>query len=191
MNNNKRLLIIFILVALMQLFVPAKMIWDREAILATGKEYRFKTAPLDPNDPFRGKYIVLQYSENRFQVPQESEWSTNETVFVLLKKDAKGFAAIESVSKEKPKADMDFVKAQVSSLTNDTQNLIIHYPFDRFYMEESKAPIAESVYVETVLDTAKVAYAIVRIKDGEAVLKDVVIDGVSIQLLAKMRKKKN
>lgn len=191
MNNKKLFLIAFILVALAQLFVPAKMIWNREVILSTGKEYRFKTAPIDPTDPFRGKYITLQYSENRIQVPQGSEWSSNETVYVLLKKDANGFASIESVSKEKPKTNLDFVKAKVGYLTNEVHNLIIQYPFDRFYMEESKAPIAESVYAEATLDTTKVAYALVRIKNGEAVLKDVLIDGITIQQLAKIRKKKN
>ena len=55
MIKMKILLSVFILVALVQLFVPAKMILDREDILDMGKEYKFKTEPIDPNDPFRGK----------------------------------------------------------------------------------------------------------------------------------------
>lgn len=54
MTNKKTLLSVFILVAIVQLYVPAKMILDREDILDTGKEYKFKTEPIDPNDPFRG-----------------------------------------------------------------------------------------------------------------------------------------
>ena len=40
MINKKILLSVFILVALVQLFVPAKMILDREDILDKGKEYK-------------------------------------------------------------------------------------------------------------------------------------------------------
>ena len=60
---NKKILLIsaFVLVVLVQLYVPAKMIWGREEVLNTGTEYKFRTAPIDPNDVFRGKYINLNY----------------------------------------------------------------------------------------------------------------------------------
>ena len=53
-------------------------------------------------------------------------------------------------------------------------------PFDRFYMEESKAPKAEKVYNAANSDQRKETYALVYIKDGTAVLNDVIIDGQSI-----------
>ena len=59
--------------------------------------------------------------------------------------------------------------------------LAIDYPFDRYYMEESKAYDAELTYRKSQLDTSQIAYALVSIKDGEAVLKDVLINGVSIR----------
>ncbi|MBA4241981.1 MAG: GDYXXLXY protein, partial [Sphingobacteriaceae bacterium] len=52
MANKKLLLVTFCVVALIQLYVPAKMIFDSEDILTTGKEFKFKTEPIDPNDPF-------------------------------------------------------------------------------------------------------------------------------------------
>ncbi|HMB62545.1 MAG TPA: hypothetical protein VKN36_05700, partial [Eudoraea sp.] len=61
------------------------------------------------------------------------------------------------------------------------------YPFDRFYMEESKANEAELTYRQSQRDTSKITYALVRIKNGEAVLKDVMIDGISIRELVKTK----
>lgn len=47
-------------------------------------------------------------------------------------------------------------------------------------MEEFKAPEAETIYRESIRDTARLTYALVYIKNGEAVLKDVIVDGLSI-----------
>lgn len=181
MNNKKLLLTVFAVVALVQLYVPAKMIWNREVILKSGTEYKFKTAPIDPSDPFRGKYITLSFEENTVQIYNETHWTSGEQIFVYLTTDKDGFAKIKSVSKEKPENDQEFLKAKVGFVTGDRpNNLTINYPFDRFYMEESKAPEAELMYQESQQDLNKITYALVSIKNGYAVLKDVLIDGVSI-----------
>jgi uncharacterized membrane-anchored protein len=188
MNTKNKVLIVFILVSLVQLFIPAKMIFDREDVLATGKEFKFRTQPIDPNDPFRGKFVSLQFSENSILIQNQIDWLNNETVFVLLTINNDGFAKIKSVSKIKPLETVDFVKAKVDYIQNsDSTRLFIEYPFTRFYMEESKAPMAELVYNETVVDTNIVTYGLVSIKDGEAVLKDVLINETSIVEIVKAR----
>jgi len=192
MSSEKILLSVFILVALAQLYVPAKMILDREEILETGTEYKFSTAPIDPNDPFRGKYIILSYKDNVVAVKDEKSWATGETVYVSLVKDEAGFAKIASVSKEKPSENKDFVKAEVSAVSSDgTNKLTLYYPFDRYYMEESKAYDAEIIYAESAQDSTQIAYALVSIKEGEAVLKDVLINGTPIKEIVKAKQKNN
>lgn len=182
MNKRKLILAAFILVALAQLFVPVKMILDREDVLASGIDFKFRTAPIDPNDPFRGKYISLQYENNVIEIQNEKDWLNGEDIYVILANDSNGFAKIESVSKKKPFDEVSFVKAKVNYITdNGAKQLTVYYPFDRFYMEESKALEAEQVYRESVPDSTQVAYALVKIKDGEAVLKDVLINDVSIR----------
>lgn len=186
MNSKKISLTAFIVIAIIQLAIPAKMIWDKERILETGKEFKFETAPIDPSDPFRGKYIVLQYKENTVQVDSEDPWVEGEKIYVILKTDAKGFAAIDNVSKEKPADNTDFVRAKVQFTSGvHSKTLGISYPFDRFYMEESKAYDAEQAYIKSQLDSTKTTYALVNIKNGEAVLKDVLIDGTSIAEIVK------
>nr|WP_298924454.1 GDYXXLXY domain-containing protein [uncultured Allomuricauda sp.] len=192
MNSKKVLFPLFILVVLAQLYVPAKMIWDKEDVLDSGKEFKFKTAPIDPSDPFRGKYIVLSYDENTIEIPDEHDWIRGEVIYVSMIEDNEGFAKIKAVSKEKLDPNEDFVKAEVGFITSfDTTKLTIDYPFDRFYMEESKAYDAELTYRESQRDTTKITYALVNLKNGDAVLKDVLIDGIPIRALVKARQEEN
>lgn len=172
--------------AIIQLAIPAKMIWDKEKILETGKEFKFETAPVDPTDPFRGKYIVLQFNENSIEIETDDNWVSGENIYVVLKPNVKGFSTIDYVSKEKPADTEDFVLAKIEYVSGDKfKTISISYPFDRFYMEESKAYDAEQQYIASQLDSTKTTYALVKIKDGDAVLKDVMIDGVSIREIVK------
>lgn len=181
MNNKKILLTALIVVAVVQLTIPIKMIWDKEDVLELGKEFKFETEAVDPTDPFRGKYIVLRFKENRIAIDSDRDWKEGENVFVHLNMDPHGFAKIKSVSKEKPTDTQDFVKAKVQFIdTFRSRTMNIAYPFDRFYMEESKAFDAEQEYIKSQADSTKTTYALVSIKDGYAVLKDVLIDGVSV-----------
>jgi uncharacterized membrane-anchored protein len=181
MNNKKILFAVFVLVALVQLYVPAKIIWDREEILKTGSEFKFKTVPIDPSDPFRGKYITLSYIENTVKVENENDWTMGEKIYVHLTTTKDGFAKVQSVSKEKPTENQDYLEAKVYYVSGNAANkLTIDYPFDRFYMEESKAHKAEIAYRQSQRDTSKMTYAVVRIKKGVAVLKDIMVDGIPI-----------
>jgi len=181
MNNKKLVISVFILVALVQLYVPANMIFEREEVLESGEEFKFITAPIDPNDPYRGKYIALRFKENTFEVRNPEDWSTGETVYVLFSKDTEGFAKIKSISKNKPADFQDFLKTHVSFVKrNGSNEIIIDYPFDRFYMEETKAHEAENAYTESQRDTSYKTYALVYIKNGIAVLNDVLMYDVSI-----------
>ncbi len=183
-------IIAFVLVALAQLYVPAKMIFEKEGVISGGKEFKFRCAPVDPNDPFRGKYITLRFDATSYESQGTEEWESGEDIFVLLTTDSAGYAIIKSVSKEKPDINIDYVKAKIYHSVKKSQwrtgtRLTIEYPFEKYYMEESKANPAEKMYRTSIRSSAKNAYALVSIKNGEAVLKDVMIDKVSIKELVK------
>lgn len=182
------ILVSFVFVSFIQLFIPAKMILNREEVLADGVEYYFPTAPVDPDDPFRGKYIYLNYTTNSVIVDSayadKFEW--NQEVFAGLEKDDKGVVRIANIYKEVPQNDgIIYTKALVRTIEYDKQTgqkeIYVDFPFDRFYMEESKAYDAELIYNESSRDSTSVTYAVVMVLDGKAVLKDVQIDGVSIK----------
>lgn len=191
MNKKTLLIAVFILVAFAQLFVPAKMILDREEVLNSGKEYKFKTSPIDPTDPFRGKYIILNFDEDNYEEKQSRIWNRGETIYVLFRSDQAGFAKIESVSKKAPSLNEDFLKTKVSHISyTDSTKITINFPFNRFYMEESKAYEAEKIHITSGRDTSHKTYASVYIKNGDAVLKDVLIDDVSIVEIVRESQKK-
>ncbi|MFT5167986.1 MAG: putative membrane-anchored protein [Saprospiraceae bacterium] len=181
MNYKKTLFPAFIILALAQLYVPAGMILKQENVLKTGKAFKFKTAPFDPYDPFRGKYIWLSFEANTVEVPVESEWEYDAFVYVTLTTDKEGFAKIASVSEEKPTDSPDFVQAKSWGKSTADSLLTVNYLFDRFYMEESKAVEAEQTYVEAQRDSSMIAYALVKVKNGNAVIENVFIDDVPIK----------
>ena len=68
---NKQLYISFLsLLFVAQIVVPAHMIYQQEDAIDTGVAYKFKTEPFDPSDPFRGKYITLNYEIDSFHTDE-------------------------------------------------------------------------------------------------------------------------
>lgn len=186
MKYKKIIFISFALLVFLQLWTPAAMIWNREAILKTGKVFKFRCAPVDPNDPFRGKYIILGFDENSLQQQEELKWQSGETIYVQMKNDSAGFAKIYAVHKTKPGNQTDFIKAKVDYFSNDSNNeVFIAWPFNRFYLEESKAYAAEQEYVKSLADSNNITYALVKVKNGDAVLENVFINDKPINFYIK------
>ena len=175
------LFIIFIVVALAQIFIPVQMIQNQELIIDTGVAYKFKTRPVDPTDPFRGKYINLNYEVNTFKTT-DSLWGYEQEVYVYLETDSLGFAKVHQVSKLPLDLDKDYVIAQSGWYNKREQQLHFRLPFNRYYMEETKAYDAEVAVRDRQRDSIQnLTYALVYVKDGEAVLNDVIIDDIPIK----------
>lgn len=169
---------VLILLFLVQLFVPAQMIYEQEDTLKSGTVYKFKTQPIDPSDPFRGKYIVLNYDLDSFET--EEDWSMYEgNVYVYLNTDVEGFATVKTVSKTPLPVPEDYVVAE--SKYNSGKQVNFDLPFNRFYMNENKAYDAEISVRQAQRDTTKTCYGLVYVKNGTAVLKNVFIDNTPIQ----------
>lgn len=180
MSSSKILIPAFICIALVQLYVPGRMIWDREQVLTHGKVYRFKTAPIDPTDPFRGKYIQLSFEAAAHPIEHKDDWTNGAFIYLTFSEDDSGLAKIKTVSKEEPTDTPYFLKAKVDYVTYDDV-LMITYPFERFYMEESKAYEAEQEYNLVAQNDTTLTYGLVHILAGSAVLEDVRINNISIQ----------
>jgi uncharacterized membrane-anchored protein len=181
---KKIVLILFVLVAIIQLAIPVNMILSREDVLNSGKAYKFRTMPIDPTDIFKGKYISLNFTNNIVKF-KDSLAAYEFDVYVAIDINSAGFAEIRNVYIDKPEVDYDYFAAKAYRIyDNEEEQMIrITFPFNRFYMEESKAKPAENLYNKTRNDTTQTAYALVYIKNGRAVLKDVMINDISIRLL--------
>ena len=155
----------------------------REDILKTGTQYKFKTQPVDPNDPFRGKYVTLNYEiDSADAVAMDSTIHSGDRILVYLDTDSLGYAKLHSVSKFKKNTERDYVEAKVQSYNINTKKVIFQLEFNRYYMEEFKAKPAEDIYRKYNLkqDSTDNTYAMVAVKEGEAVLKDIYINDKSI-----------
>lgn len=170
--------LLFILVIIAQLAVPAHMIYEQEATLKNGTAYKFKTKPIDPSDPFRGKYITLNYEIDSFDT-EINNWKYNMDIYVYLQKDKDGFAKVKNISKKPLDNTDDYVIARSYGYYSGSVNF--EFPFNRFYMNENKAYDAEVSVRKAQRDTLLTCYALVHIKEDKAVLKDVIINNTPIQ----------
>lgn len=176
----KHVFALFILVVIAQLFVPMQMIFGQETILKTGTAYKFRTQPVDPSDPYRGKYITLSYDINS-AISIDSTWERKQDVYVYIEEDSLGFAKLTEVSKMPLEIENDYIIAETGWYSKRSKILNFNLPFNRFYMEESKAKPAEDAFRKAQRDTLpNNTYGLVFVKDGEAVLKDVLINEIPI-----------
>lgn len=171
--------LIFILVAVLQLVIPTQMIFNQENIIETGKPYKFKTQPVDPSDPFKGKYIHLNYEADSFATT-DSVWTRSEEVFVSIANDSLNFAKVINVTRQKP-TNGDYVKAKVDWYSKYDKQLNFTFPFNEFYMNETKAYDAEIAHTKAQNDSKpNNTYALVYVRDGETVLDNVFINDIPI-----------
>lgn len=170
---------LFAVMVLVQWFIPLRTVFTQESLVNRGKIYRFKTQPIDPSDPFRGRYIVLGFEIGRFRADTSMHWTMGETAYLTLEEDAEGFAMIKDISRYVPGNTTEFIRAATGYVFDDGE-MRLELPFNRLYLEESKASQAEQAYWEAASDTTQVAYAEVAVRNGSAALLDVKINGKSI-----------
>lgn len=193
MKNKLIYIGVFILVVFAQWFVPSQMILEHEDVATNGKVFKFSTSPIDPYDAFRGKYIQLNFKEDTGNVNTETKsLNYGDDIYVTFK-DSSRFALVDSISINEPKNTSVYIKAKVSYVDNNYLGFVnskgkrpvlsIHiiYPFERFYMNEIKAPKAETAYRENSRQTKDNVYALIAIKNGVGVVNDVIIDSKSIK----------
>jgi uncharacterized membrane-anchored protein len=172
---NLRLLALLVL-ASVQLGVPASMIYKRESVLRHGRVFKFQTAPVDPVDAFRGRYVALSFQANT--APANEAFPTGTQLWAVLSEDENGFAKIERVSRSP--VDGDNVMP-VTVRWSSESSVNVDFPFDRYYMEESAAPRAEAAYRENSRQTNQNAYVTVRVYRGTAAIEELYVGGKAIR----------
>lgn len=185
--NRTFQLIVFAVAVVAQLYVPASMIFDLERTVEKGRQYKFRTQPIDPSDPFRGKYVRLNFRDDRVVKKEWLYLTTEMDLYVTLREDAEGFAVPDKLFTSKPDNGSDYLKVRYRYIINDSDTMRIAFPFDRFYMEESKALEAELAYRKSNRREASKTHALVSVWNGEGVITDVILDGRSIKEVARER----
>jgi uncharacterized membrane-anchored protein len=173
---NKLRLIIFLAVALAQISVPASMIWKRQRTLREGRVWKFRTAPVDPVDVMRGRYLALRFEAEEFPGREPSRHL--DMPYAWLKEDANGFAVVDQLNEAATGAD-DTIQAQNLGYYDGKQRL--RFSFDRFWVTEAIAPAAEKAYAKHSRREKVDAYVTVRVFNGDAAIEELYIAGLPLR----------
>lgn len=168
---------LFFCVAFIQVVTPLSMVVKREAVLKNGKQFKFKTTPVDPYDAFRGRYVALGIEQDKVPLPENIKLDYGQKIYAHIKEDEQGFAMFFKVTAERPQG-VDYLTTKVDYIRD--KQVYLQLPFDRYYMEEKAAPAAERAYRKHSRRDSKDAYVTVRIKSGFAVLEELYVGGKPI-----------
>lgn len=191
-TSSIRRLLLGILVA-SQLAVPLIMIRGREIILREGEVFRFITEPIDPIDAFRGRFIRLGIKDNYIRgTPADFEdLDPQQPIFATISTNTDGFAFFSEWS-DSPSASAPYLKTKTLGEARIQKDEIwvysgvrIHVPFDRFYMDEVKAPAAEKLVAQPNDDEQ--CWVQVRVLNGKAAIENVFVNGQAISEFVESR----
>ena len=183
---------VFAVAALAQWLVPLVGVWQHERIIARGVAVRFECAAPDPYDPFRGRFLAVRPAETMVLAPEGMPNRADRVmvpVWATLVADEHGLSHIQTLSLE-PVSGPTVIRlgACLSGETNGAKMVSINWPLDRFYLNERLAPDADRLVAER-LGRGKPPVAEIRLLDGQAVLTDILLDGVSIRETVKQQAK--
>jgi uncharacterized membrane-anchored protein len=170
---------------LVQIAVPIWMIVARERVLREGTLYRFRTAPVDPYDAFRGRFVALGFEAASVRTVLAGDLERGETLYGVIEVGPDGFARFSRIALERP--DEPYVRAAVQFAS--TNELRLDLPFDRFYLDEHLAPEAERAIqaLERERQGGRVpaaeleTFAAVRVLGGRAVLEELYVGGEPVR----------
>lgn len=195
MKNKK---IIFLIFALAIIVVPLYVIVSSQDILNNGTFYKFRPQAYDPLDPFRGKYLRVNYDTR--QIPTEEDFEDGDEVYVSIGVDEEGFAFFEEAFTKPPKkgdyltskvlyvSGMEEIRSGVfgrrsNAIVDDDRGnykrmVSIEIPDNmcKYFINEDYALPAEKAFIKE----RENAYIGVRIKDGQCRLEDIYIKDMPI-----------
>jgi len=131
--------------------------------------------------PLSGKDVERVRGFYRYKRKRPSDIRT---AYIMLSKDTNGFAYFSGVSFTKPETNIYFETedwwyggAVTSGLRQAEHTIRIKPPFNRFYMDEEKAPETERAFIAGSTN----CWVKVRIINGKAAIENVYIKGKAVK----------
>jgi uncharacterized membrane-anchored protein len=164
-----------IAIALVQSAALAKIVYDRVALLRTGREVVLKLVPRDPRDPFKGYYSSLNYDisqlDRRLIAGGRPDFSVGDTAYVVLRTGPEGHAVPASLYRSMPveMAGDVVARGKVSWVSPDRINLT--YGIEEYYLPQAEAARLDNIPVDSIRIVAAAG------TDGELAIKRLLVDG--------------
>lgn len=149
------------------------MAWHWEDVLRTGQPSYWQTAPVDPYDAMKGRYVDLAFKETSGPVINSANFASGESAYAIIEENANGKSFISGVTANRPQGK--FIKVTINYVQDGIAH--INLPFKRYYLPEGMAPAAEIAYRQ---NAGKDGTALIRIKDGYGVVEELFISDKTI-----------
>lgn len=193
----KKKKLIFLAFAAIIILIPIYVVVNSQDVLSNGTFYKFKPRAYDPFDPFRGKFLRLNYDR---EVPTSDDFEKGDDAYVSIGVDEEGFAFFEEAFKKAPKKGdylsvkieyvegMEQVRSGVFGRRNnavvddDRGNYLMMVGIDipdnmcKYFINEDYALAGETAFRKEIAN----AYIGVRIKDGECRVEDIYLKDMPI-----------
>lgn len=176
MKRRDVTLLAFVGICVLQLCAPLSMIAKRELVLQGGDVVRIRTAPVDPYDAFRGRYVALRLELGSVKNPVNLTLTRHQRVYVPFGTNEQGFAEFGDVELTRP-VDGVYLATRVQSWDSRKKIVNVEIPFDRYYLNEKDAPEAEAAYRGHSRGETRDAYVDVRVLRGYAVIEELYVGG--------------
>ncbi len=179
MKSYKLLLgIVFGLLCCVQIGVVLFQIMNYEKILKEGESFYFKVLPLDPYDPFRGRYVTLRFS-NATQAPiAQGQSKENQSLGYAILEHQEKFDSVKEITFVKPQMG-NFLEVNIHENRQKNAFSVVYFslPFDRFYMREDVAPKAEKVLR---LRSGVEVKAKLKVLNGKGVIEELLVGEIPL-----------
>jgi uncharacterized membrane-anchored protein len=145
--------IAFAVLVAAQLLIPLALIGVNEVALATGEKVTLMTEPIDPLDPFRGRYVELNY-----EIARLPDYAPAGTVYVELTRRGERWV-VHDVHASHPHGDRPVIRG-------DLRDGFAVYGIETYYADEDEAPRLERLQSRLLVD-------VVLDDDGQARIDEV------------------
>lgn len=178
---------IFGVAALAQWAAPMSRIYIYEQTLTHGTLIKLKCTAPDPYDPLRGRFLAIRPAQQQITIPPETlKLEEGATFYASFTTGDDGLTTLSGVSLSPPETGESIRLRTLYYSYGNSAN--IHWPFERFYINEKLAPEADQWLAENIR-SAQGVVAEVRVLNGRAVLADLTLDGKSFREILKERVK--
>ncbi|HEY3486828.1 MAG TPA: GDYXXLXY domain-containing protein [Gammaproteobacteria bacterium] len=174
-----------------QLIVLTIMAGKREYIRAYGTEIYLRTAPIDPNDPFRGEFVRLRYpmsSVNPKQLRGTVEQHRDDKdypVYAVLTPNAGGIYVLDYLTDEAPTQGM-FIKGYLSNDWHlrgwNGTSIGVRYGIEQYFVEQGQGPKLEELMGQRNELQIPLEMRVAVGDDGTSLIKDHRLSALGIKL---------